>query len=128
MKKLAITTLLAVSMLNATAYANGGFKDPQAVQNMNGGFVHDKVQVDKIAQADSWKDDQFVVLEGHIVRQVGKDDFIFRDTSGELTVEIEKKAWQGQTITPSDKVRVFAEVDKSWNKTEVEIYRIVKVQ
>ena len=81
----------------------------------------------KVSDADKWQDDQFIVLEGNIVKQVGKKDFVFKDTSGELTLEINRKAWRDGLISPEDKIRIVADVEKSWGKTEVEAFSVEKV-
>ncbi len=85
---------------------------------LNGGFLFSE-SPSKVADAASWNDDQPIVLEGKIIKQVGRKDFVFQDASGELTLEIVGRAWHGQTITPNDQVKVVAGVEKSWGKTEV---------
>lgn len=90
------------------------------------GFVSAKAPT-KVSDADKWQDDQFIVLEGNIVKQVGKKDFVFKDTSGELTLEINRKAWRDGLISPEDKIRIVADVEKSWGKTEVEAFSVEKV-
>ncbi|MDU8923741.1 NirD/YgiW/YdeI family stress tolerance protein [Pasteurellaceae bacterium LIM206] len=93
-----------------------GFGGPKGI---TGGFVVSKDPV-KVSGSDKWEDDAFVVLEGNIIKQVGKKDFVFKDDSGELTLEIDRKAWRGEVISPKDKVKIIANVDKSFGKLEVE--------
>ncbi|MGR3807313.1 TIGR00156 family protein [Pasteurella testudinis DSM 23072] len=144
MKKLALTSalLLAVSggALAATQSADGTqptFGGERVMQkhdgkrsdkHQRGGFAGEQAAVTKVADVKNLKDDARVVLEGFIEQQVGKDDYVFKDDSGSIEVEIERRAWAGQEVTPSDKVKLFGEVDQSWNKTEVEIHRVVKVK
>lgn len=138
MKKLSLATILVLSTVSLVAqadgYRKGGFQGGEAhamhqkgEMRHQGGFFNSTQTVSKVSEAGNWLDDQYVILEGKIINQVGKDDFIFKDDSGELVVEIERKAWQGQTITPNDSVKIYAEVDKSWNKTEAEVHRIEKL-
>lgn len=89
------------------------------------GFVTAK-DATKVADADKWQDDQLIVLEGHIIKQVGKKDFVFKDASGEITLEIRPRAWHG-TVSPEDNVRIIADVEKSWGKTEVEAFDVEKI-
>lgn len=141
MKKVVLASLLALTTATAMAQSpatTGGFQGndapPPAMKQhkdrefRQGGFVNSQQSVSKAADSSKWKDDEYIVLEGNIIRQVGKDDFIFKDNSGEIEVEIERRAWAGQTISPEDKVKLYAEVDKSWNKIEVEVNRIEKVK
>ncbi|MGR6979956.1 YgiW/YdeI family stress tolerance OB fold protein [Testudinibacter sp. P27/CKL/0425] len=113
---------------------DGKFKDgrhcdgARLQDGSRGGFINNNLTVTSVSELSKLKDDDRIVLEGVIEKQVGKDDFIFKDASGSVEVEIDRRAWMGQNITPTDKVKLFGEVDKSWNKTEVEIYRVVKIQ
>ena len=136
MKKRSLATIFVLATVAASgAFAKGGFQDPHAQQAQyhhkgefkHGGFVNGNQTVSKAADANTWKDDQYIILQGNIIKQVGKDDFIFKDTSGEIQVEIDRKAWRGQDISPSDEVKLYGEVDKSWNKTEVDIERVEKI-
>lgn len=140
MKKVVLASLLALSTATAMAQSPApaaGFQDPDAPPAIKphkerefrqGGFVNSQQSVSKVADSNKWQDDEYIVLEGNIIRQVGKDDFIFKDNSGEIEVEIERRAWAGQTISPEDKVKLYAEVDKSWNKIEVEVNRVEKIK
>lgn len=58
---------------------------------------------------------------------MGKKVFLFKDDSGNVEVEIEPFVWQGQHISPQDKVKLYGKVDKDWGKTELEIHRVVKL-
>ncbi|TNH06770.1 YgiW/YdeI family stress tolerance OB fold protein [Testudinibacter sp. TR-2022] len=93
-----------------------------------GSFIDNNAPVISTSSVKDLKDNDRLVLEGFIEKQVGKEDYLFKDDSGSIEVEIDRRAWAGQEITPNDKVKLFGEVDKSWNKTEVEIHRVVKVQ
>lgn len=120
MKKLVVMAFLSAAVATSvSANPNGGF---------NGGFAASAQAVSSVSQLSSMKDDQYVVLQGNIVKQVGGEDYLFRDTSGEVVVEIDHENWAGVNVTPSDEVRVYGEVDQSWHKTEVEIHRVEKVQ
>ena len=136
MKKRSLATILVLSTIAATGvFAQGGFQDPNAPKMEHhkkgdfkrGGFVNTDQTVSKASEAGSWQDDQYIILQGNIVKQVGKDDFIFKDASGEIQVEIERKAWRGQDVSPSDEVKLYGEVDKSWDKMEVDIDRVEKI-
>lgn len=136
MKKRSLATIFVLATVAVSgAFAKGGFHDsnaPQAAYHhkgefKHGGFVNGNQTVSKAADANTWKDDQYIILQGNIIKQVGKDDFIFKDASGELQVEIDRKAWRGQDISPSDEVKLYGEVDKSWDKMEVDIDRVEKI-
>ncbi|WP_082041921.1 YgiW/YdeI family stress tolerance OB fold protein [Mannheimia massilioguelmaensis] len=81
-------------------------------------------RVNKVANATKWEDDQIIVLEGYIVKQVGRRSYLFRDDSGEITLGIDRRAWNKGLFTAQDKVKLIADVDTSWGKIEVEAIRI----
>ncbi len=74
-----------------------------------------------VEQAKTLRDDAWVVLEGHLVRQLGHELYEFRDSSGTVNVDIDDKRWAGQTVTPNDKIRIEGEVDKDWNSVEIDV-------
>ncbi|QIW14913.1 TIGR00156 family protein [Pasteurellaceae bacterium RH1A] len=120
-KLLALSTLFMAT----SALAAGGFQGNNA---QAGGFNNTNVgQVMTIAQAKEAKDNSIVTLEGNIVKQIDKDEFIFRDASGEIKIEVEDEAWNGQNITPSDKIRIEGKLDKEWNHTDLDVFRIQKL-
>lgn len=141
MKKLiALTALLGISSM---AMAQG-FNDPNNPQPQNAekprhemkhgkkhdgkpqGFFDESNAVKSVKDIANAADDSFVMIEGKITKQVGKNDFIFQDATGEIEVEVSKRAWQGQSISPTDTVEIRGKVDKEWNKTEVEVKQIIK--
>ncbi|TNH05687.1 NirD/YgiW/YdeI family stress tolerance protein [Testudinibacter sp. TR-2022] len=145
MKKLALVSALLVAISGTALAATQATETTQPTfggeriaqkhdgkhrdgKTQRGGFNNEQAAAIKVTEVQNAKDDQPIVLEGFIEKQVGKDDYLFKDDSGSIEVEIERRAWAGQEITPNDKVKLFGEVDKSWNKTEVEIYRVIKVQ
>lgn len=93
-----------------------------------GNFIDTNAPITSVNSVKDLKDKDRLVLEGFIEKQVGKKDYVFRDDSGNIELEISRRAWHGQEITPNDKVKLFGEVDKSWSKTEVEIFHVAKVQ
>ncbi|KAE9542244.1 YgiW/YdeI family stress tolerance OB fold protein [Ursidibacter maritimus] len=122
MKKLSLITALALSTISVSALASG-FQG-----TANGGFTNNAQTVSRVTDIKDLRDDQYIVLQGKIVKQLTKDDFLFRDASGEIVVEIDKDDWGGTQVGPNDEIRIFGEVDKSWNKTEVDVHRVEKVQ
>lgn len=106
----------------------GGFVDPtnpQASKDFSKAL--DEKTVNLISDKANWKDEQHVVLQGKLIKQTAQNNFLFRDSSGEIEVEIKPRAWKGERITPSDEVKILAKVDKSDSKFELEVHRIVKI-
>jgi len=122
MKKLLTVAAIALSSVAVynTAIAQG-FNDGNN-QVTQQGFVDESVIVKTVADALNANDNTPVRLDGQIVKQIGKKDFLFKDASGK---EIQK-AWNGQTIAPQDNIQIIGKVDKEWNKTEVDVKQIIK--
>ena len=66
-------------------------------------------------------DDQKVVLTGHLKSSSGHEKYIFSDSTGEITVEIDNDKWQGRTITTEDNIILRGEVDKDWNSLVIDV-------
>lgn len=89
-------------------------------------FFDESKAVKSVKDIQAASDKSFVMIEGKITKQVGKKDFIFQDATGEVEIEVSRRAWQGQTISPNDTVEIRGKIDKEWNKTEVEVKQIIK--
>ena len=78
-------------------------------------------------EAKSMRDDTRVVMRGHIVQQLGKDKYLFKDASGTIQVEIDDDKWRGLSVTPDDIVEIRGEIDADWKGVEVDVDSIVKL-
>lgn len=133
MKKIAaILTILAITTAPAIAAQQGGFSDPNApaaqTTQTAGGFVGPSGSNTTAAQAKSLSDNTYVTLRGKIEQRIGGDNYVFRDASGTINVEIDHKRWNGQTVTPQDTVEIQGKVDKDWNSAEIDVKQITKVK
>lgn len=86
-------------------YGQGGFQGPMA-----------QAQVSTVAEARKARDDAPVTLTGHIVQRMphDDDDYLFRDDTGEIVVDIDHKVFRGQSVTPQTQVRISGEVDQEF--------------
>lgn len=127
-KVMLVTSLLALS---TAAFAKGGFHDGKHPQGGQGeytqqGFVDESAMVKSVSEALKASDKTPVLLVGTIVKQIDNDEFIFKDSTGEIQIDVKKRAWNGQTITPQDTIEIRGKVDKEWSKTEVDVYSVTK--
>lgn len=95
--------------------------------NPKGGFVGGLETIVTVKQVNEMRDDVPVVVQGHIVQRVGHEKYLFEDNTGSITVEIDDDEWRGQTITPTDIVKLYGDVDRGIFKTEIEIDRVEKL-
>lgn len=113
-----LLSLVLVAALAVPAFAafkgdgsvGGAYKGPGAMPT-----------ADTVAAAKNLPDDAHVTLTGNIVRQIDKKDYLFKDATGEIQVEISPKRFPAQDITPDTKVRISGEVDKDWGGVEIDV-------
>lgn len=113
MKKFILFT--SILTLSTISFANGGFQSQP--QNM---------AINNVNSALKAKDDTPVTLVGSIIKQIDDDEYLFKDNSGTIQIEVDKKAWNGQTITPQDTIEIRGKIDKDLSKTEIEVYQVIK--
>lgn len=119
-----ITIFSAGLLLAGAAMAQGGFTGNAGAAP--GGFAG-PVTVVTAEQVKTLNDDSKVTLRGTIERHVGGENYIFKDASGTVEVEIDDRRWAGQTVSPKDQVEIFGEVDKNWKSVEVDVKKIRKL-
>ncbi|PKH60322.1 hypothetical protein CXF83_04265 [Shewanella sp. Choline-02u-19] len=113
MKKL--ISILLISMLSSTVSA----------EFIGTGSSSGASSVKSIA---SMSDDQYVTLEGYLVKQIRSEHYIFKDATGEVEVEIDHEELNGIAVTPSTKIRIAGEIDKEWTKTVVDVHHLALAQ
>jgi uncharacterized protein (TIGR00156 family) len=128
MKKILFLMMLG-TMLSAPVYVYAKGDCPCAKNMMqSGGFVDEASATPiSIAEVKKMSDDAYVTMSGYITKRLSDDTYNFTDGKDNLTVEIGKKAWRGQTITPKDKILLQGEVDKDFTSFEVKAKSISKL-
>ena len=123
---LAITALISTPVL---AVQGGGFVDPNAPTSVvqKGGFSGPNGTMVTVKQAQDMKDDAWVTMRGNIEKRIGDEDYLFRDATGTMTVEIDNKRWEGQTVGPKDNVELQGKLDKDFNSLELDVKQIRKL-
>ena len=130
MKKRLIAILIAGCSSLAFA-AESGFVGPSDAPTKveQGGFIGpSSVNVVSVEEAKNMKDDQHVILRGYIEKHLGGEHNLFKDDSGSIKVDIDKKRWQGLTVTPQDYIEIKGEVDKHLNSVEIDVDSLQKIQ
>lgn len=127
-----ILAIMALTTGPVFAAQTGGFVDPNAKATLSetttaaGGFKGPSGNKATVKEAKNFSDDTWVILTGNIEKRIGGNDYIFRDGTDSVNVEISDKRWNGQTITPQDTVEIEGKVDKDWNSVEIDVKRITK--
>lgn len=61
-----------------------------------------------------------VIMEGYIIRQIRKDEFIFSDGEGEIKIELDDDIEQAATVNEKTRVRIYGEYEGG-STPEVEV-------
>ncbi|MEC6798757.1 NirD/YgiW/YdeI family stress tolerance protein [Photobacterium sp. S4TG1] len=129
MKKLLAASVLvfsSMSVMAAPQSTQGGFSVPHEaapLTQVQGGFKGPSaIPVLNTVKAALHADDNAAVeLTGHIVSSIGKDDYMFKDESGEIKIEIDHDDWHGITVTPTTKITIRGEIDKDWTVRTIDV-------
>ncbi len=126
MKKLVYTSLFAMAIA-FSGVAMADFRSQVPTPSAKGGFKGPSSGITTVAEALKAKDDSLVVLTGKIEKETGKEKYLFRDSTGAITVEIDNDDWHGQDVSPSDTVVIHGEVDKEiLHAPEIDVDKIIK--
>ncbi|HAS61163.1 MAG TPA: hypothetical protein DCS35_00500 [Vibrio sp.] len=122
--KMLVTTLVLAASTSAFAQ---GF---QGTENNASGFngpTQGITTVQQVFDAGTFSDDMPVTLTGNIKSSLGDEMFIFTDSTGEITIEIDNDKWLNQTATPENQVQIVGEIDKdiSGTKIDVDVIRVL---
>ena len=128
MKKI-LTSIVMVVLAIGTASADFQGPDTLAAAPVNGkgGFVSGAETIVTVKQVNEMRDDVPVIMKGKITQRKGSEKFLFEDSTGSITVEIDDDDWRGQTITPTDSVKLYGDVDRGIFSTEVDVDYIEKL-
>ena len=81
-----------------------------------------------IAEAIALPHDSFVIINGNIINsQSRRNNYTFRDPSGEITVEIGNKHWRGLSVGVSDRVEIYGEVKNNRGIVTIKVHAIKKI-
>ena len=115
-----------------SVHAQEGFTGPQAGfagTNASGADnARQFYQPVTAAQALTLPNNSQITLTGFLVNSPRRNYYTFRDATGEIIVEIERKYWGGLSVGPNDRVQIFAELERKRNGTiEVEVAIVRKI-
>lgn len=92
--------LIAVSLL-ASSPVSAQFVGPSV-----------RGQPTTVAQVEQARIGSYVTLTGNIVDHQRSDYFTFRDSSGQIRIEVSPQVFAGRQVTPETTVRVMGEIDR----------------
>ncbi|WAW09421.1 YgiW/YdeI family stress tolerance OB fold protein [Oxalobacter vibrioformis] len=130
-----VRAFLAVAAISGSMILGAGMAFADTIhpvgtsqQASQGGFYGPGPALVTVQQAMGMRDDTPVTLKGHIVQSLGDEEYLFKDATGTIRVEIDHKLWAGIQVSPDELVEIQGEIEKEWNKTEVDVARIIKIK
>jgi uncharacterized protein (TIGR00156 family) len=84
----------------------------------------DNKKLYSVSSVKQLSDDTDVSLEGYITKRLSNDEYLFKDHTGEIQIEIDEKDFRGINVTPKDKIIINGEVDKEFNSIKIDVEHI----
>lgn len=101
-------------LLSCVAAAAIVLASANAMAGDHGKMKHDGANkpVSKVSEVQNMADDSMVYVQGYIIQNLGNDNYMLQDGSGQIMVEIDDDLMNNATITPQTVVWIAATVDQ----------------
>ncbi|MFM2588146.1 NirD/YgiW/YdeI family stress tolerance protein [Vibrio sp. TBV020] len=120
MKTKLLMTIFAL-FASSSIFAQGFIGNATQTQSGFSGPTQGISTVKQVLDAGIFRDDMPVTLKGHIKSSLGGEMYLFADSTGEVTVEIDHEKWFGQSVTPTTNVQIMGEIDKNISGVKVDV-------
>ena len=79
-----------------------------------------------VYEARNLPHESFVVLTGNIINKLpdGRNNYTFRDVTGEITVDIGPKEWRGLSVGISDWVEIYGEIKINRSQIHIKVHAV----
>ncbi|MDP2572345.1 NirD/YgiW/YdeI family stress tolerance protein [Vibrio penaeicida] len=120
----AITLSIAAALITLPTLAFAGDREQEEKYVTYSGPV-DLTSVAEMLKDTSWTAEKDVVTEGHLIKQISKDTFIFTDGDAQIQVELDDIVLT-QPLNAESKIRLYGEYEGgSTPEIEVEHLQIL---
>ena len=79
------------------------------------GFQDTQNTCTSVKDALKMNNNSYVKIQGNIVKRISDDKYTFKDSTGTMTVEIDKDKWQGKSVNQKDKLELSGEIEREFN-------------
>ena len=123
MKKISVLAVVGV-MATVSAFAGSGNMANNSMNNTKNNMM----QVMTVEQVRAASDNTPVIMQCYLLRQNCENSYVFQDSTGTINLEIENSDWNGMTVSPTDFIEVWGEVDKNgMSMIEVDVSAMKKL-
>ena len=92
------------------------------------GFQDNDANKTTVINALKMSNNSYVTVEGSILKRVSDDKYIFKDSTGSMTVEIDSDKWNGLTVNTQDKLELSGEIEKKITSVILDVDTVKKVE
>ncbi|MDR2481622.1 MAG: NirD/YgiW/YdeI family stress tolerance protein [Spirochaetaceae bacterium] len=124
MKKILFVSIcVLMAVLSGNAVYGQGFSGPGSGVNTG------QAQTVTVIQAMNLPNKSLVILTGNIVQSLGREKYLFRDSTGDITVEIDRELWilLNLSVNVADRVEIGGKMDVEKRKIEVDVKYMKKL-
>lgn len=116
-----LLAIFILALLAIPAHANDGApREGKTRVTQMGGFQGpiSGAMAETVEKAKTLPNKSRVMLTGNIVSKLAgsRDEYVFKDSTGEMVIEIAPKRFGGNTVTPQNQVRVSGKMAKESHK------------
>jgi uncharacterized protein (TIGR00156 family) len=108
-------------MFSTIVYGQGGFTGPDGRANSR------EPQTVTVNQARILPDNSIVILTGNIVRAFGDEWYRFRDETGEILIEIDRRLWYDLSVSENDRVEITGKLESGLGRAVIDVKSIRKI-
>lgn len=98
-----------------------GYTGPGSARNAG------QYQAVTVSETAALRDETRVTLTGTIVEALGRGEYTFRDATGDIIVEIDRRLWLGLSVSETDQVEISGEIDIERNTILIDVRTIKKI-
>ncbi|WP_434778394.1 YgiW/YdeI family stress tolerance OB fold protein [Neisseria sp. Ec49-e6-T10] len=113
MKKIIILTSLALA--SGSLFAQNNYSASASTQAAT------------VAQVEQWQDASNATLQGNIIEHLTGKNYLFKDKTGIVNIEIDTDKWPGFTFSPKEHVEIQGDVIRIWNSLQIKVNAIRKL-
>ena len=126
-------TFLAISSLNAFADVIGYTQivaQNTTLKKPKSPYLDNNGDVITIKDLKNIEDDEYITIRGYIVKKIKKEKYLFKDSTGEIILDIDKKINnQLENVDKDTLVEIYGEYEKElFGKDEIDVKRITIVK
>ena len=118
MKKLTafLLLLLSTSGIVFAHSSKGGFYDENSLARKT-----------TVREALKLQDNSYVTLKGNITKRISGDTYLFEDSTGTITIEIDANKWMGQIANKKDYLEISGEIERNFNAVKIDVDNVRKL-